>query len=183
MAGRGALVDPFPVSQPEPRRPLGASFRRVWLAVGISSTGDGMFLTAFPLLAASLTRDAFLIAGVTIASRLPWLVFSLVAGAIADRVDRRRLMVTADVARCVVVGAFGIVVLEHWAQIWLLYVCAFGLGVGETLHASGPKVLTLLSAGLLVAVATIALARGEAATMAAGTGQDVVVGDGAVTNR
>lgn len=129
------------MSQPEPRRPLGASFRRVWLAVGISSTGDGMFLTAFPLLAASLTRDAFLIAGVTIASRLPWLVFSLIAGAIADRVDRRRLMVTADVARCVVVAALGIVVLGHWAQIWLLYVCAFGLGVGETLHTNAAQAI------------------------------------------
>jgi hypothetical protein len=45
----------------------------------------------------------------------------------------------------------------------------------ETLNASGPRVLALLAAGVLVVISTIALARGEAATMAAGAGQDVVV--------
>ena len=59
----------------------------VWLSVVVSSTGDGMFITAFPLLAAMLTRDPLLIAGVTMASRLPWLFFSMVTGAIADRMD------------------------------------------------------------------------------------------------
>jgi len=55
--------------------------------------------------------------------------------------------------------------------------------LGETLNTSGPRLLTLLAAGVLVAVATIALARGEAATMAAGAGHDVVVRDEAVANR
>ncbi len=62
----------------------------------VSSAGDGMFLTAFPLLAAILTRDPVLIAGVTIASRLPWLLFSLFTGALADRMDRRKLMIGAS---------------------------------------------------------------------------------------
>ena len=62
-----------------------------------------MFVTAFPLLAATLTGDPFLIAGVTIASRLPWLMFSMLTGAMADRMDRRRLMVGADLARFVIV--------------------------------------------------------------------------------
>ena len=65
-------------------------------------------------------------------------------------------------------------------------VVASMLGVfvlGETLNTSGPRVLTLLTAGVLVAVATIALARGEAATMAAGAGHDVVLRDEAVSNR
>jgi drug/metabolite transporter (DMT)-like permease len=65
-------------------------------------------------------------------------------------------------------------------------VVASMLGVfvlGETLNTSGPRVLTLLTAGLLVAVATVALARGEAATMAAGAGHDVVQRDEAASNR
>src|SRR3954447_5529818 len=98
-----------------------------------------MFLTAFPLLAASLTRDAMAIAGVTVASRLPWLLFSLVAGAIADRADRRRLMIGADAARCVVVGLLGVAVLTQHAELWLLYACAFGLGLGETIHANAAQ--------------------------------------------
>ena len=120
---------------------LGAPFRKIWLAVAISGTGDGMFLTAFPLLAAALTRDPLLIAGVTVASRLPWLLFSLVAGAIADRVDRRRLMVVADVARTLVVAGLGVTVLAGMARIWLLYVCAFGLGIGETFHANAAQAI------------------------------------------
>lgn len=123
------------------RRSLGAPFRSVWASVAISGTGDGMFLTAFPLLAAALTRDAVAIAGVTVASKLPWLVFSLVSGAIADRVDRRRLMVGADLARCVIVAALGAAVLTGDARIWLLYLCAFGLGVGETLHGNAAQAI------------------------------------------
>ena len=133
-------------------RALGLPFRRLWLAVGISGMGDGMFLTAFPLLAATLTRDAVLIAGVTLASRLPWLLFSLLAGAVADRADRRLLMVGADVVRTIVVGGLGLAVLAHGARIWLLYACAFGLGLGEVLHANSAQAVlpVLVEADLLV---------------------------------
>jgi hypothetical protein len=72
---------------------------------------------------------------------------------------------TVTVAKPLVASMLGVVVL------------------GETLNTSGPRVLTLLSAGVLVAVATVALARGEAATMAAGAGHDVVRRDEAVSNR
>jgi drug/metabolite transporter (DMT)-like permease len=72
---------------------------------------------------------------------------------------------TVTVAKPVVASMLGVVVL------------------GETLNTSGPRVLLLLAAGVLVAVATIALARGEAATMAAGAGHDVVLRDEAVSNR
>jgi len=72
---------------------------------------------------------------------------------------------TVTVAKPVVASMLGVVVL------------------GETLNTSGPRVLMLLTAGVLVVVATIALARGEAATMAAGAGQDVVLRDEAVSNR
>ena len=57
------------------------------------------------------------------------------------------------------------------------------LVLGETLNSDGPKVLTLIAAAVLVIVATIALARGEAATIAAGAGRDVVVVDKAPSNR
>ena len=72
---------------------------------------------------------------------------------------------TVTVAKPVVASMLGVVVL------------------GETLNTSGPRVLTLLTAGVLVAVATIALARGEAATVAAGAGHDVVLRDEPVSNR
>jgi len=57
------------------------------------------------------------------------------------------------------------------------------LVLGETLNTDGPKVFTLIAAAVLVIVATIALARGEAATIAAGAGRDVVVVDKAPSKR
>jgi MFS family permease len=123
------------------RRSIGRDFRFVWLAVIVSSTGDGMFVTAFPLLAATLTRDPRLIAGVTIAQRLPWLLFSSLTGAIADRMDRRRLMMVADVTRFVVVGVLGVLIVLRAENIWLLYFCSFTLGIGETLHVNAGQAI------------------------------------------
>ena len=122
-------------------RSIGRDFRLVWMSVVVSSTGDGMFITAFPLLAATLTTDPRLIAGVTIASRLPWLMLSLLTGALADRMDRRRLMIGADLARCVVVGALGVAIVFDAANIWVLYASAFLLGTGETLHVNAAQAI------------------------------------------
>ncbi|MEQ1699371.1 MAG: MFS transporter, partial [Ilumatobacteraceae bacterium] len=123
------------------RRSIGARFRLVWVSVIISSTGDGVFVTALPLLAATLTGDPVLIAGITIATRLPWLVLSMFTGAIADRMDRRRLMIFADLARFVVVGLLGVSVLADTADIWQLYVCAFLRGAGETRHVNAAQAI------------------------------------------
>ncbi|MBA2609822.1 MAG: MFS transporter [Actinobacteria bacterium] len=117
------------------RRAYAAGGRSLWWQVAISSTGDGMFLTAFPLLAASFTRDPGAIAGVTVASRAPWILFSLPFGAIADRFDRRLLMVLADVVRGVVVALLAALVIAGDANVWVLYAGAFVLGTGEVLHA------------------------------------------------
>jgi MFS family permease len=122
-----------------PKRSIGKNFRSVWLSVMVSSAGDGMFLTAFPLLAAILTRDPILIAGVTIASRLPWLMFSLFTGALADRMDRRKLMIGADLIRLVLVGLLGIAILTDVVDIWMLYFSAFLLGTCETLHVNAAQ--------------------------------------------
>src|SRR5689334_4731819 len=100
-----------------------------------------MFLTAFPLLAASLTRDPLTIAGVTVASRVPWLLFSLPFGAIADRFDRRLLMVGADIVRGAVVALLAGLVLTDAAAVWSLYLCAFILGSGEVFHANASQAL------------------------------------------
>ena len=63
-----------------------------------------MAVVAFSLLALKLTSHAVLIAGVAIASRLPWLFVALPAGALVDKVDRRRLVVSVDLVRAAVLG-------------------------------------------------------------------------------
>lgn len=120
---------------------LGRPFRAVWASVVVSSTGDGMFNTALPLTAAVLTRDPVLISGLTTAQRLPWLVASMLTGALADRGDRRRLMIWSDIGRFVVVALLGVALAADVANIWMLYACAFLLGVGETLHVNAAQAL------------------------------------------
>lgn len=74
-------------------------FRLAFSASTISNLGDGIAVIALPWLATLLTRDAFLISAVAMAGRLPWFLFALPAGVWTDRMDRRQLMVRADLAR------------------------------------------------------------------------------------
>jgi hypothetical protein len=112
---------------------LGPGYHRLWSAAAISTLGDGIFLAALPLLAATLSRDPLRVSLVAFAGWLPWLLFGLLSGALVDRWDRRRMMWTVDAVRFVVVGALGVAVLAGWATIPLLAVVGFLLGVGQTL--------------------------------------------------
>ncbi len=111
---------------------LGHRYHRLFAASTISNLGDGIFLIALPLVAADLTRDPTSIAAVTFALRLPWLLFALVAGALVDRWDRRRVMWISDVIRAALVGALALAVVTDQHSIGMLYVIGFALGVAET---------------------------------------------------
>jgi MFS family permease len=126
---------------PNGRGRLGASFAKLWLAQGVSNLGDGVYLTTLPLLAATLTRDPFAVSAVMFAEWLPWLLFGLMAGALLDRWDRRRVMWTVDAARLVAVGGLAAAVLAGWASIPLLMLTGFLLGTGQTLVDTGSQAL------------------------------------------
>ncbi len=115
-----------------PRRSLGGNFVRLWSAGAVSNLGDGVVLTALPLLAATLTSSPVVVALVAAAAALPWLLFSLVGGAVADRTDRRRTMAIVDGGRAVAIGALGVAVVTDTATVPLLMIVAFALGCGET---------------------------------------------------
>ena len=85
---------------------LGPSFSKLFTGTVVSNLGDGMATVAYPWLASAVTRNPLLVALVAVAQRLPWLLFSLPAGVITDRVDRRKAMISMDVLR----GAFTLVV-------------------------------------------------------------------------
>jgi MFS family permease len=115
------------------RRTVGLDGRywRLWGAVASSNLGDGLVSLAFPWLASLLTRDPMAIAGVALATRLPWLLFSLQAGVLGDRMDRRRLMISANTMRALVAGATTAAVAFDVMTVPLLYVAAFLLGMCE----------------------------------------------------
>jgi predicted MFS family arabinose efflux permease len=130
------------VSASEARAPAWrGGFGRLWSAAIISKFGDSLRTAAMPLLAASLTDDPLLIASVTACGYLPWLLFGLLGGAIADRVDQRRAMWTVDLLRGALMAAFaGAVALGH-ASIALLLVLAFGLTTFQTLFDNAATAL------------------------------------------
>ena len=88
---------------------LGASYWKLWSATTISNLGDGIVSIAYPWLASAVTRSPLLIALAAVVSRLPWLIFTLHAGVITDRFNRKRIIVTMNIFNGIltlVVGAF-----------------------------------------------------------------------------
>ncbi|CAA9557817.1 MAG: Antibiotic efflux protein [uncultured Thermomicrobiales bacterium] len=120
-----------PTQTPSPR--LVGEFRKLWVSSAVSNLGDGVALVAAPLLAATLTDDPALIAGLALVQRLPWLLFALASGALADRLDRRRAMVVVAACRAVLIGVLGVAALLDQASLPLLYAVFFLLSTGETL--------------------------------------------------
>jgi MFS family permease len=99
------------------RPSLGANYWKLWTASVISNFGDGVGLVAYPWLASAVTRSPLQIALVGVATRLPWLLFTLPAGVITDRVDRKKLVVAMDVLRAVITFGVAIVVLANQSQL------------------------------------------------------------------
>lgn len=96
---------------------LGANYWRLWVASVISNLGDGVATIAYPWLASAITRNPLHIAAVAVVTRLPWLLFSLPAGVVTDRVDRRRLVAWMDVARFVLTLGVALAVLAAQPQL------------------------------------------------------------------
>ncbi|MDR6865723.1 MFS family permease [Microbacterium resistens] len=113
-----------------PRR-LGRDFRWLMASSWTSNVGDGIALAAAPLLIASMTDAPFLVALGAMMQFLPWLLFGLHAGAIADRFDRRRLVMLANGSRAVVILALCGFLLAGQATIWIVLGAAFLYGTAE----------------------------------------------------
>lgn len=110
---------------------LGTSFRWLVASSWTTNLGDGLMMAAGPLLVASQTRNPVLVAAAAVAFQLPWLLFGLVAGAMADRLDRRVLVMAMDGARAVVLVGLCAVILSGQVNIWLVMGAMFLVGVAE----------------------------------------------------
>ena len=120
---------------------LGPRYWRLWTASTTSALGDGITIAALPLLAASLSTDPRLIAGLGTTAALPWLVFSLHAGALVDRFDRRRVLWIMDVVRGVVTVLIAVSVFAHWARLPLLYCTSLIIGFAEVLFSNAAQAI------------------------------------------
>ena len=139
---------------------LGSSYWKLWSATAISNLGDGVSMVAYPWLASAVTRSPILIAAAGFASRLPWLVFTLHAGVLTDRFDRRKLIVAMDFMRGILTVFVGLVVyfnkdsfpaldqltsitnLEtNWPIYFTLLITAFLFGLAEVLRDNSAQTL------------------------------------------
>src|SRR5918999_1725124 len=119
---------------------LGRNFHKALAASGFANLADGVLWVALPLLAVQLTRSPVLVAGVTIAARIPWLL-APVAGALADRLDRRQTMIRANLVRTVLLGGLALAVAADLASLAMLYAVALLLGIAETLFDTSAQSL------------------------------------------
>jgi MFS family permease len=111
---------------------LGTPFRWLMASGWVSNIGDGIIVSAGPLLVASETRDPFLVSLAWTLEFLPWLVFGLLAGVVADRVNRKRLITVANSCRVLVLAVLIGTIVTDEVSIAVVLSAVFLLGVGET---------------------------------------------------
>ncbi len=111
---------------------LGRSFRWLLVATIVTNAGDGIVLAAGPLLVASQTRDPLLVSMALLSEYLPVLLFGVLGGAIADRFDRRRLVVAVNLGRAFVLLVLATAIATGNVNIALVLVALFVLGTAET---------------------------------------------------
>ncbi len=110
---------------------LPKSYWRLFTSSTVSNLGDGMVVAAGPLLALQLTNDSRLIAAVTFAAMLPWLVLSLPAGVYLDRHDRQKIMYRANLVRGLVFTLIAVSAANDTLNIYLLIAASAVAGVCE----------------------------------------------------
>lgn len=110
---------------------MGTPFRWLVGSSWLSNLGDGIVLAAGPLLVASQTSDPLLVALAALLQRLPWLVFGLYAGVLADRVDRRTLVIVADLLRVAILTGLALTLVTGVVNVGVVLTAMLLLGVAE----------------------------------------------------
>ena len=120
---------------------LGRSFRWLLAATTINNVGDGVALSAGPLLVASQTRDPLLVSMALLSEYLPVLLFGVLGGAAADRFDRVRMVVAVNLARAAVLAVLVATIVAGTVSIAVILVALFVLGTAETFADSASSTL------------------------------------------
>lgn len=120
---------------------FGIGFRWLLGSSWISNLGDGVAIAAGPLLVASLTDDALLIAAAAFLQWLPPLLFGLYAGALSDRLDRRLIIGVVNGVRVLVLGVIAGTILTDTVSISVVLGCLFLLGTAEVFADNAAQTL------------------------------------------
>ena len=120
---------------------LGRSFRWLLASAIVDNVGDGIVLSAGPLLIAALTRDPFVVSLAVLARVMPPLLFGIVAGTVADRIERRLIVIGVNVGRAVVLAILATMIATGTASIAIVLAAIFILGTAETFADIGTSSL------------------------------------------
>jgi len=123
-----------------PKR-LGSSFRWLLSATIVNNVGDGVALSAGPLLVASHTRDPLLVSMALLSEYLPVLLFGVIGGAAADRFDRRRMVILVNLGRSLVLAVLVATIASGTVNIAVILGALFVLGTAETFADSASSTL------------------------------------------
>ncbi|MHB8381702.1 MAG: MFS transporter [Candidatus Binataceae bacterium] len=140
MSGFVAYSGPRPVPEPSPPGSILRPFRlriffALWVAALVSNIGTWMQNVGAAWLMTALTPSPLMVALIQTASSLPILLLALPAGALADIVDRRRLLIFSQAWMLAAAGALGYLTLTHAASPWILLALSFALGIGSAINA------------------------------------------------
>ena len=114
-----------------PRR-LGRSFLWLLAATIVNNAGDGVAISAGPLLVASQTHDPFLVSLALLSEYLPSLLFGVLAGTAADRLNRRRMVAVVNLGRAAVLVVLVATIATGIVSIAVVLIALFIMGTAET---------------------------------------------------
>jgi MFS family permease len=139
-----------------------ALFRSLWIATIVSNIGTWMHDVGAGWLMTELSSSPSMVALVEAADSFPLMLLALPAGALADIVDRRRLLIAVQVYMLIIASALGIMTLMEWTTAWVLLGFTFALGVGGALMlpawaAIVPELVTVDELPSAVALNSVAI--------------------------
>lgn len=126
-------------------RPLrNRDFALLWSGLTVSLLGDGIYIVAVAWQTYELSNTPTALSVVGAAWTLPTVLFLLVGGVLSDRVDRRHLMIGADLLRTVAIGAIAVLSLTGVIELWMLLVLVAVYGAGDALFLPSATAITPL---------------------------------------
>lgn len=120
---------------------LGSGFRWLLSATIVNNIGDGVVVSAGPLLVASLTHDPFLVSLALFSEYLPTLLFGVIGGVAADRFDRRRMVIVVNLGRAAALAIMVVTIVNGSVSIAVVLIALFVMGSAETFADSATSTL------------------------------------------
>jgi Na+/melibiose symporter-like transporter len=111
----------------------GTGFGRLWTSTGAANLGDGVLFAGLPVLATTITTSPTAVSGVMVALMLPMVLSALPSGALADRADRRRILLAGNAVRAAALLALAVVAVVVDVRLAVVYAAALVAASSEML--------------------------------------------------